>query len=114
MYHDQILKRMQAIGIKRKTLALLSSVSAPKLSDFLNGHCELPNGKDKQLDRILEDIASLQEYFPVPIGTADSKLLRVALERFKKHKFDRYRDLTKELAATFEQEAEPEILTQEK
>ena len=51
MFHDQIRKRMLKMGVKNRVLAMLAGISAPRLSLYLKGCCELKPGKPKALDK---------------------------------------------------------------
>jgi hypothetical protein len=95
MFHDRIKKRMQQMGLKNRVLAHLIGVSAPRLSLYLKGCCQLKPEKRKALDDTLNALTELQRAFPVPIGLDDGRLLEMALERLAGQEFEPFRELTK-------------------
>jgi len=64
-------------------LAATCDVPAPKLSNFFSGKCELTPERRKRLENALADLVLLQECFPIPLGMADAKQLKLALARFR-------------------------------
>jgi hypothetical protein len=98
MFHDRIKKRAQDIGIKNGTLAYLISVSPPKLSAWFKGRLELPSGKDKALDTVLTDLAGLQKCFPVALSLDDAKILADTLDKFRRGKYKKFKELTEKFA----------------
>jgi hypothetical protein len=100
MQHEHIKHRTQRLGLKGGDLAALVSVSPSKVSEFFRGRRTLDAVKVKEIVGILDDIERLKEYFPVPIGTHDPKLLALTIERLRGGKFEPFCGLMPDWAGT--------------
>jgi hypothetical protein len=100
MQHEHIKHRTQRLGLKGGDLAALVSSSPSKLSEFFRGRRTLDPVKVKEIVAILDDIERLKEYFPVPIGTHDPKLLALTIERLRSGRFESFRGLMPDWAGT--------------
>lgn len=93
MFHENIRQRMTKLNLRGGDLAALANVSAPKLSNFFKGRVELDAAKRKELNEVLSDIEKLKNYFPIPIGVHDPKLLALAIQRLRDGEFQEFAEI---------------------
>lgn len=92
MFHDRIKQRAQQLGVKNRVLAALVGISAPRLSLYLKGCCELKPGKPEALNHTLNALNALKDCFPIPLGMDDAKALETALERLREKSSNGFED----------------------
>lgn len=90
MQHENLKQRMQRVGLKGGDLAALVNVAPSKISEFFRGRRTIDAGKVKEIEEVLRDLERLPQYFPIPVGVHDMKLLALALERLRAGRFDTF------------------------
>jgi hypothetical protein len=95
MQHEHLKQRAQKLGLHGGDLAALANLSAPKMSNFFRGRITLDPVKVKEITSVIDDLERLKEFFPVPLGFHDMKLIAVTIERLRTDKFNSFRRLMK-------------------
>ena len=98
MQHENLKHRAHKLGLNGGDLASLANLSAPSISQFFRGRKSLDAAKVKQIDEVLDGLEKLKEYFPVPVGFHDMKLVATALERLHTGKLESFQKLTKAIS----------------
>ena len=95
MQHEYLKQRAHKLGLRGGDLAALSNLSAPKLSNFFRGRITLDAAKLKEVVAVLDDLEMFKEFFPIPLGFHDMKLVALTLERLRTGRFESFRRLMK-------------------